>query len=54
MIILLFSLFDLNQLWMCTMAILMMSAALPWIGALMAFLSAKPRVVMFLELMSRR
>src|SRR5690606_22306518 len=47
-----FSLADCIQLWTSIMAALIMSAALPWIGALMAFRSAKPRMVAFLLLIS--
>src|ERR1044071_10492800 len=54
MIILVFNFSFASQAWIFTIAILMMSAALPWIGALIALRSAKPRVVMFLELMSRK
>ena len=39
---------------MRTIAALIISAALPWIGALMAFRSAYPRTTEFLELISGR
>ena len=39
---------------MRTIATLIISAALPWIGALMAFRSAYPRTTEFLELISGR
>ena len=39
---------------MAIMASLIMSAAVPWMGALMALRSAAPRMVLLAERMSRR
>jgi hypothetical protein len=55
MVIFGFQVFFASAIYECKiMAILIISAALPCIGALMALRSAKPRVVMLRELMSRR